>query len=194
MLSPPTGPLVRKFDEQLRGDLPERVHIEPGDSGGPLVNMRGQVVGMDTAASSTFQFRYGGSENAPAPEAYAIPVNEALALAKQIEYGKAASSIHIGSSAFLGVELASTSAYSGFGSTAFGVPILGVVAGSPAAHAGLAAGDAITALNGHSVKTLSALRDVVDQFHPDQELTVNWVDQYGNSYKSTLKLASGPTG
>jgi S1-C subfamily serine protease len=180
--------------EQLANLVQTDAAIEPGDSGGPLVNMRGQVVGMDTAASSTFQFRYGGSENASAPEAYAIPVNEALAVARQIESGKPSPSIHIGASAFLGVELASTAGYPGFGSTASGVPILGVVTGSPAAQAGLAAGDTITALNGHSVNSPSALRDAVDQFHPDQKLTVDWVDQYGNSYKAILKLASGPTG
>ena len=93
-----------------------------------------------------------------------------------------------------GVELASTAGYPGFGSTASCGPILGVVTGSPAAQAGLAAGDTITALNGHSVKSPSALRAAVDQFHPDQKLTVSWVDQYGNSYKAIMKLASGPTG
>ncbi len=34
----------------------------------------------------------------------------------------------------------------------------------------------------------------MDQFRPGQKVTVSWVDQYGNSYKATIKLATGPTG
>ena len=39
--------------EHLTGMIRTDANIEPGDSGGPLVNSSGQVIGMDTAASSS---------------------------------------------------------------------------------------------------------------------------------------------
>ncbi|HEX5349480.1 MAG TPA: trypsin-like serine protease, partial [Pseudonocardiaceae bacterium] len=62
--------------------------LQPGDSGGPLVNAAGQVVGIDTAAAT-------GSHSSDA-EGFAIPINDAIAIAKQIEDGTASPSVHIG--------------------------------------------------------------------------------------------------
>src|SRR5580693_5399794 len=47
--------------EQLTGLIETNAGIEPGDSGGPLVNSHGQVIGMDTAASTNYTF--GGEGN-----------------------------------------------------------------------------------------------------------------------------------
>ncbi len=88
--------------EQLTGLVETNADIQPGDSGGPLVNASGQVVAIDTAASSTFEFQFVGSQNGSGTEGYAIPINKALSLAKQIESGKSSLSVHIGNSAFLG--------------------------------------------------------------------------------------------
>jgi S1-C subfamily serine protease len=151
-------------------------------------------VAIDTAGSSTFRFQFAGSGDASGTDGYAIPIDNALSIAKQIESGKSSSSVHVGASAFLGVEVASTSAYSEFGTTASGATIVGVVSGSPAAGAGLAAGDTITSVGGHAVSSSSRLQDVMEQFHPGQKVTVSWVDQYGNSSKATMTLATGPTG
>ena len=49
--------------EQLAGLIETDADVQPGDSGGPLVNMSGQIVGIDTAGSSTFQFQSGASQN-----------------------------------------------------------------------------------------------------------------------------------
>jgi S1-C subfamily serine protease len=180
--------------EQLANLVETDAAIQPGDSGGPLVNVRGQVVGIDTAGSSTFQFQLAGSQNASGTDGYAIPMNEALSIAKQIESGKSSSSVHIGASAFLGVEVASSSAYFSSGPTTSGATVVGVVSGSPAAEAGLASGDTITSVGGHAVTSSSSLRAVMDRFHPGQKVSVSWLDQYGNSYKATVELATGPTG
>jgi S1-C subfamily serine protease len=180
--------------EQLTGLVETNADIQPGDSGGPLVNASGQVVAIDTAASSGFQFQFVGSQNGSVTEGYAIPINKALSLAKQIESGKSSSSVHIGNSAFLGVEVASTSAYYAPANAASGAPVVGVLSGSPADEAGLASGVTITSVGGHAVASPTSLQKIMDQFHPGQKVTVSWVDQSGNSYKATIKLASGPTG
>jgi S1-C subfamily serine protease len=180
--------------EQLTGLVETNADIQPGDSGGPLVNASGQVVAIDTAASSTFEFQFVGSQNASGTKGYAIPINKALSLAEQIESGKSSLSVHIGNSAFLGVEVASTAAYYASEPAASGATVVGVLPGSPADEAGLASGATITSVGGHTVASPTSLKDIMDQLHPGQKVTVSWVDQYGNSYKATIKLASGPTG
>jgi S1-C subfamily serine protease len=180
--------------EQLANLVQTDADIQPGDSGGPLVNTSGEVVAIDTAASSTYQFQFAEPQGASGTEGYAIPINKALSLARQIEAGKSSSSVHIGNSAFLGVEVASTSGYYAFGNTASGAAVVGVLSGSPADEAGLASGVTITAVGGHTVTSPTSLQNIMEQLHPGQKVTVTWVDQYGNSYKAAVKLATGPTG
>src|SRR5438445_1333403 len=91
--------------EQLTGLIETNAGLEPGDSGGPLVNGKGQVVGMDTAASTGFGF-----QNTSATDAYAIPIAKALTVAHAISSGKASATVHIGATAFLGIEVESISA------------------------------------------------------------------------------------
>jgi S1-C subfamily serine protease len=179
--------------EQLTGLIETSADIQSGDSGGPLVNMSGEVIGMDTAASSSFQFQ-GPNGEAGGTQGYAIPINEAAAIAKQIEAGHASSTVHVGASAFLGVQLASTSSFlsNGFGST--GATIAGVVSGSPAASAGLSAGDTITSVGGHAVTSPASLRSLLTRYYPGDKVSVSWVDQFGANHAATLKLAGGPTG
>jgi S1-C subfamily serine protease len=47
---------------------------------------------------------------------------------------------------------------------------------------------------GHTVTSPTNLQEIMDQLHPGQKVTVTWVDQYGNSNKATVTLATGPTG
>ena len=58
--------------ESLRGMIQTNAPIRPGDSGGPLFNSSGQVIGMDTAAST------GNDIAQTATEGYAIPIDRAL--------------------------------------------------------------------------------------------------------------------
>ena len=87
--------------ESLTGMIETNAAVQPGDSGGPLMNAAGQVVGMDTAASAG-----NGFEQAATSDGYAIPINKALAIAVRIMRGNASAAIHIGGTAFLGVEVA----------------------------------------------------------------------------------------
>jgi S1-C subfamily serine protease len=174
--------------EQLTGLIETNANIQPGDSGGSLVNSYGQVIGMDTAASSGYSFQSQGSQ---ATQAYAIPIDAALSIAKQIEAGTTSADVHIGATAFLGVEV--QSATGGFGGQATsGATIAGTVSGSPAAKAGLTQGDVITAVAGQSVATSHALSQALVKYHPGDSISVTWMDTSGQSHTSTLTLASGP--
>src|SRR5580658_6290595 len=105
--------------EQLTGLIEDNANIQPGDSGGSLVNSYGEVIGMDTAANTGYSFQsptgQSGTGSTGAEQAYAIPINEALSIAKQIEAGTTTASIHIGATAFLVVEIQSASQSSGSG-------------------------------------------------------------------------------
>jgi S1-C subfamily serine protease len=101
--------------EQLTGLIETNADIQPGDSGGALVNSYGQVVGMNTAASSGTQFQSQSGQSAE--QAYAIPIDHAESIAKQIEAGQGSSTVHIGATAFLGIESDGSSSGSGSGNS-----------------------------------------------------------------------------
>ena len=171
--------------EQLTGLIETNAGVQPGDSGGPLVNDQGKVVGMDTAASAGFGFR-----GISATDAYAIPIAKALTIAHAISSGKASATVHIGATAFLGIEVQSvvTPGYV----SASGALIAGVVSGGPAASAGLAAGDVITAIDGHTVSSPAAVSALVLTRTPGAKITVAYVDQSGASHTASVTLGSGP--
>ena len=162
------------------------VALEPGDSGGPLLNSDSQVIGMDTAASTSFTFRSAG-----AADSYAIPINTARTIAKQIESGTASTAVHIGPTAFLGIEVAGTVGNFGFGGAAGGL-IAGTVTGGPAASAGLTAGDVITAINGRTVSSPSTITSLLLTKKPGAKITVTYTDRAGSSHVTTVTLGSGP--
>ena len=171
--------------EQLTGLIEMNASIEPGDSGGPLVNSAGKVIGIDTAASSGFQFQTGVNEG------FAIPINTAISIANQIESGHFSANVHPGATAFLGVDVESMGYFRG---PAFivGALISGVVPASPAEKAGLVFGDVITKLNGKSITSATALTKAVLAASPGAKVGLSWVDQYGTSHSAAVTLASGP--
>jgi S1-C subfamily serine protease len=191
--------------EQLTGLIEMNAPIQPGDSGGPLVNTSGQVIGMNTAAST------GGPYQSSATDGFAIPINHALTVARQIESGQSSSSVHIGGRGFLGVEVQSGTSsqgggnsggsggfgdFGGFGSSndggGSGVVISGVVSGSPAAQAGLQQGDEITSVNGQTVDSPDALTNALQNHRPGDKVTIGWTDQSGQSHTATVTLTTGP--
>jgi S1-C subfamily serine protease len=169
--------------ERLNGLIEVRANIEAGDSGGPLVNAAGKVIGINTAASAEFQVQASGGQG------FAIPINHAGSLGNEIQAGKASSTIHIGPTGFLGVQI--TSNRSG---SVSGAPISGTVSGSPAEQAGLAAGDVIRSLDGHAVDSPTALTTLLDAHHPGDRVSLGWVDSSGRSHTATVTLATGPAG
>ena len=193
---------LSNVSEQLTGLIETNAPIQPGDSGGSLVNSYGQVIGMDTAAGSNYQLQ---GQSSTATQAYAIPIDEAVSIAKQIEASTTSADVHIGATAFLGLEIGSSSSGSGNGFGGFGgqsgtngtngtngVTIAGTVSGSPAASAGITEGDTITAIGGQSVTSPEDVAHTLVKYHPGNSISVSWTDTSGQSHTSTLTLASGP--
>jgi S1-C subfamily serine protease len=171
--------------EQLTGLIQTDANLQPGDSGGPLVDSAGRVVGINTAASADFRFDAGSSQS------FAVSIDTAISVAKQIEAGRSSSTVHIGPSAFLGVQVGSANSFGG--ATGSGAAVLGVVSGTPAAQAGLVQGDVITSVGGQSVDSASALSSVLAQHHPGDSVQVVWSDASGQAHSATVTLATGPT-
>jgi S1-C subfamily serine protease len=152
-----------------------------GDSGGPLYDSDGKVIGMDTAASSGRTFDGGAAVSSTV--AYAIPINRALSIAAKIESGHETSTIHIGNPAFLGISSVDT---------VQGVAVAGVADGSPAARAGLSAGDVITSIDGTAVQSAEGVSSAIKSHSPGDRVTVTWTDTAGTSHSATVTLATGP--
>jgi S1-C subfamily serine protease len=186
--------------ETLHDMLQTSAPIEEGDSGGPLVNPAGQVIGMDTAAN-TSGGQFGSSS---ATTGFAIPINNALSIARQIADGHASTTVHIGLAGFMGIAVGSISNASacmsngggggGFGGGGYQPPVNSgalvcyVYPGTPAASAGLSAGDVITAADGQSVTSANSLTNIMAGDHPGDSLTITYVDTNGGRHNATLTL------
>jgi Do/DeqQ family serine protease len=124
--------------------------INPGNSGGALVNLRGELIGINTAILS----RSGGNIGI----GFAIPVNMAHSVMDQlIKYGSVKRGL-------LGVSMYTVTpdiAQSLGLANAQGALVSQVVDGSPAEKAGIHTGDVITAINGQPVKSNGELRNAI---------------------------------
>jgi len=171
--------------ETLRGLLEVSADVQPGDSGGPLLDDSERVVGMTTAASRG-NFGYGYAANV-SPDAYAIPIAKAISVGNLIAAGKSSATVHIGSTAFLGVEVGSAERYGMRGAI-----IGGVVPNGPAAKAGLQTGDVITKLGSTTIASPTTITKVVLSKKPGAKLSVTYRDPYAGSKTVTVTLGSGP--
>ncbi|TCC35241.1 trypsin-like serine protease [Kribbella sindirgiensis] len=129
----------------------------------------------------------GGSGNGAGTttEGYAIPINQALDIAEQIQDGKASDDVHIGDSAMLGVSVVTSAGTSG--------AVVGdVVADGHADEAGIEAGDVITSFAGHAVTSPETLSELLNKQHPGDKVEVGWTDQSGQTHKATIELITGP--
>lgn len=115
--------------------------VNPGNSGGPLFNAQGEVIGI---TSSIATMSSGDSQSGSIGLGFAIPVNLAKSIGEQLIADGTAEH------AFLGVSLSDTTATAD-GVTRRGAKVEEVTEGSPAAEAGIKAGDVIVAIDGHGV-------------------------------------------
>jgi serine protease Do len=131
------------------GDLIQtNAAINPGNSGGPLINIRGEVIGINTAIASTT----GGSQGI----GFAIPSNTVrTALESLLKQGRIIRG-------YLGIQTRALQPDEA-NSDSDGVTVADVMPGSPAAQAGIQPGDVIHKFDGREVKNFNALRTFVAQ-------------------------------
>ncbi len=165
--------------EEVNGLIEVAADVRPGDSGGPLVNSAGQVIGVVTAATVNFQMGPGG-------KGFAIPINDAMAVAGQIRSGAPSPTVHIGQPVLLGVGVSTQPRREP------GIIVRDVMRGGPADQAGIAIGDVITVLDGTSVDSATTLTYVLDRHYPGDVVDLTWVDRSGQQRTGKAALVSGP--
>ncbi len=124
--------------------------VNPGNSGGPLFNTKGEVIGINSQIYS----RTGGYMGL----SFAIPIKVAMRTAQQIEKSGHASHGYLG----VTVQPVTPALAQSFGlDKARGALVADVTAGSPAAKAGIKAGDVILAFNGQALADAGDLPPLV---------------------------------
>ena len=153
--------------------------INPGNSGGALADLDGRVVGIPTLAAVNPEA--GG---APAPGiGFAIPSNTVRRIADQlIESGHVTNS----GRAYLGVRVASSLGVRG-------ALIAAVEKGTPAARAGLRAGDRIVAVDRKPTLSAEELATVLAELRPGQSVPVVVLDPSGHRRSVTVRLGELPS-
>jgi putative serine protease PepD len=154
--------------------------INPGNSGGALVDCSGALVGIPTAGATTDTA--GGSIGL----GFAIPVNSALTIADEL--------ISTGSvtHSFIGVQAQPLAASAtGQGGEAGGLFVTGVVAGSPAASAGLQGGDIIREIDGSPATSTDQLMAVTLTKRPGDTVQLKY-ERDGAEATATITLGSRP--
>ncbi|BBW99949.1 trypsin [Mycolicibacterium moriokaense] len=152
--------------DELTGLIEFAAPVVAGDSGGPVVNGAGQVVGVTTAASVNFRMGPGG-------KGFAIPINDAIAIANQIRSGAPSATVHIGPPTLLGVGVRTAPL------DVPGVLVADVLRGGPAEAAGLAPGDVLITLDGTPLDSATTLTYVLDRHYPGDVIDLTWIDRSG---------------
>ena len=138
--------------------------INPGNSGGPLLNMRGEVIGINTAIISEGQARNIGI-------GFAMPINVVRELLPQLRVGKVTRG-RIG----VGIGTVPADAVDEFGlKERTGAVVLNVAPGGAAARAGLEPGDVVIAYNGKPIRNRDELVAMVTATRPGTSVPVRIV-------------------
>lgn len=158
-LGRPLGGVRGRTQNMLQTDAA----INPGNSGGPLLNIRGEVVGMNTAIYTD------AARSANIGIGFATPINAIRDLLPQLRTGKIVRGM-------IGVEVSadplSKDVASGLGLPSPSGALLSLVRPGPAARAGLQPGDVIVEFNGRPVKDSDALVAMVVSTKPGTSVPV----------------------
>jgi serine protease Do len=153
--------------------------INPGNSGGPLLNVRGEVVGMNTAI-------YTDQRAANIGIGFATPINAIRAILPQLRTGKVTRGV-------IGVNVRTYPLTKG-DADAFGLPntngavITSVAADQPAAKAGLKPGDVVTEFNGRPIVDSDALVSMVVGTKPGTTVPIT---VYRDRERKSLNITIG---
>jgi len=151
----------------ISGAIQTDAAINHGNSGGPLLNATGKVIGVNSQIES----EGGGSDGV----GFAISSDTVTSVVKQLlASGKV-------EHAYLGVSVGPT--------TGSGAPVGNVKSGSPAAAAGLKAGDVIKAFGGHRILSPEDLIAAVNAKQPSDKVTITYT-RNGATRTAHVTLAS----
>lgn len=175
------GILRDKNNLQVESFIQTDAAVNPGNSGGALVNLKGELIGINSAIA-TVTGSYSGYS-------FAIPVNLVKKIMDDLlEFGAVQRGL-------LGVEIRDVTAKLANDQdldVLRGVFINRVNAGSAADQSGIEAGDVITAINGHEVASVSELQELVARHRPGHSVLVTYRrDGKVTSVKTTLKNFEG---
>jgi serine protease Do len=163
---------INAYEDFLQTDAA----INPGNSGGPLVNMRGQVIGMNSAiATTTGRFQSVG---------FAIPINMVKGILPTLVKGEKVTRGMLG----VLIQEVTPELAKQFGlSEAKGALVAQVNADSPAAKGGIEPGDVIVRYEGKDVENTAHLRNMVAATAPDTEVKVGII-RGGKEETVTLRV------
>jgi Do/DeqQ family serine protease len=155
--------------------------INPGNSGGALVNLKGELVGINTAIAS----RSGGYQGI----GFAIPTNMAKPIMEMLMKDGKVSRGYLG----IGIATVNRAVVKQFDLKASsGVLVADIEKGGPASKAGLVEGDVVTAINGNVVKTGDALRNAIAALKPGTQVALDITHKDGKTDSVKAKLAELP--
>jgi serine protease Do/serine protease DegQ len=171
-----TGLGIEGYEDFIQTDA----SINPGNSGGALVNLRGELVGINTAILS----RSGGNVGI----GFAIPINMAReVMAQLVEHGEVRRGQLGAAAQDLTPDLAS----------AFGIPdqrgavVTEITPGSPADKAGLRSGDVILSVNGRDIGSAAEMRNVVGLLRVGQTVEIR-INRGGKSMLLKAEVKAPP--
>jgi S1-C subfamily serine protease len=164
--------------DQLEDVIQTDAAINPGNSGGPLVDAAGRVIGINTAIADPTSAQNIG---------FAIPISNAKAIIEQLRHGK--------QPAYLGVNSQNLDAAKADGhdvAAKSGAYVVKVFSGTPAADAGIQAGDVIVSIDGKSVASAAELGGIVRQYRPGNQVDIV-LDRNGKTVTVTATLGEAPS-
>jgi putative serine protease PepD len=156
------------LNDAIQTDAP----INPGNSGGPLVDAQGRVIGINSAIASLSS---GSSQSGNIGVGFAIPVDEAQRVAKQLLKGEKVTH------AVLGVSASDVSG---------GARVENVTASSAAAKAGLKTGDVITKVDDTTISDATELTAAIRSHQAGDAVRLTYT-RGGSSHTATATLSSG---
>jgi serine protease Do len=137
------------------------VAVNPGNSGGPLINMRGEVVGINSQIFT----RSGGYQGI----SFAIPIDEATRVSEQLRTTGRVSRGKIG----ISLDDVSKDVAESLGlPRAQGALVVNVESGSPAAKAGIEAGDIVLKFDGKAIERSNELRRLAGNSKPGSKINM----------------------
>ncbi|WP_330184588.1 S1C family serine protease [Nocardia sp. NBC_01503] len=165
--------------KSLHGLIAVAAAVAAGQSGGALVDRYGAVVGVVTAASGDLQKAMGQG-----PEGYAVPIDTAMAVVRQIRSGTPTDTVHIGPTATLGILTSDAQPA--------GARIDVAIYGQPAYAAGLTEGEVITAIDGRVVASAQTLKAALNLHKPDDVVRLDLTEPGGGQRTVSVTLTVGP--